>query len=69
MPKPPNSSWNLFTPVIIPSWMRGPDEPTEYDLAAKALGPDELTAWIRKWYWTKYVPEDVLIKMGLAERY
>ena len=51
------------------AYTRGPDEPTEYDLAAKALGPDELTAWIRKWYWTKYVPEDVLIKMGLAERY
>ena len=60
--------WNP-TLDLPPAYMRGPNEPTEYDLAAKALGPDELTAWIRKWYWTKYVPEDVLIKMGLAERY
>ena len=70
MPKPPNSQWNTWRPSPVPTWMRGPNEPTEYDLAVQQLGANstELAAWVRQWRWTKYVPEDVLMKMGLLER-
>ena len=48
--------------------MRGPDDPTEYDLAVKRLGPTgpAIEAWVRQWCWTRYVPEDVLKAMGLT---
>ena len=63
--------WRNPMSMLPLAQMRGPNEPTEYDLALAKFGPGspELDAWIRKWYWTKYVPENVLIKMGLAERY
>ena len=49
-------------------WMRKPGEPTEYDLALAKFGPGSsaLDAWVRQWCWTRYVPEDVLKKMGLG---
>ena len=49
-------------------WLRNPNEPTEYDLALAKFGPGspELDAWVRQWCWTRYVPEDVLKKMGLG---
>ena len=63
--------WRNPMSMLPLAQMRGPNEPTEYDLALAKFGPGspELDAWIRKWYWTKYVPENVLIKMGLDERY
>jgi hypothetical protein len=47
--------------------LRGPDEPTAYDLARASLGRAELDAWIRQWWLHRYVPEEVLGKMGLLE--
>ena len=49
--------------------MRGPDEPTEYEVAVKTLSPDELADWVRKWYLSNYVPEAVLLDMGLEHRW
>ena len=50
-------------------WLRNPNEPTEYYLALTKFGPGspELDTWVRRWCWTRYVPEDVLKTMGLAE--
>jgi len=50
---------------IMPGPMRAADEPTEYDVAAKTLEGNALTAWIRRWYMTRYVPEKVLEEMGI----
>ena len=50
-------------------WMRKPGEPTAYELAVKQYGPasPELKAWARQHYLSKYVPEDVLLAMGLEQ--
>jgi hypothetical protein len=47
--------------------MRGPDDPTEYDLAAATLPPADLDAWVRKWWRSRYVPEKVLARLGLDD--
>jgi hypothetical protein len=67
MPKPPNSQWNKWAPGSAQAWMRGPNEPTAYELAVKQFGFDslKLKAWVRRWYLSKYVPEDILADMRL----
>ena len=62
--------------TIMPAELRGPDEPTEFDLEAARLGltgasearlvaNSDLLVWVRRWYRTKYVPENLLEKWGL----
>lgn len=70
MPKP-KKGWSNPMSTLPQAQMRGPDEPTEYDLALAQLGASspELDDWVRKWYLSKYVPEDVLVKMGLEYRW
>ena len=68
MPRPKHG-WRNPMSTLPQDWMHGPDEPTEYDLALAKFGPgsSELKAWVRQWCWTRYVPEDVLKKMGLYD--
>jgi hypothetical protein len=49
--------------------MRGPNDPTEYEVAIKSLAPEALRKWVRSNYRTKYVPEDVLKTEGLEDRW
>ena len=51
---------------LVPTHERGPNDPTEYELASQSLCPRDLEAWVFKWWRTKYVPEDVLTRLGLA---
>jgi hypothetical protein len=62
--------------VIMPAEMRGPNEPTEFDLEVARLGltcaseeclaaNTELFTWARRWYRMKYIPERLLEKWGL----
>ena len=66
MPKP-KKGWSNPMSMLPQAQLRGPNEPTEYDLAAKQFGLDspELKSWVRRNYLSKYVPEDVLLAMGL----
>lgn len=56
------------------SSMRGPQEPTEFEVEVKRLGLSvedrvssiELRSWATRWYRTKYVPEDLLKIWHLA---
>ena len=54
---------------IEPLSMRGPNDPTEYEVAVKSLAPEALRRWVRSNYRTKYVPEDVLKTEGLEDRW
>ena len=60
-------------PKIMPSGyleqkpLRGPDEPTEYELAAARLDDAALRAWVERNYRSKYVPEEVLRTYGLRD--
>ena len=45
---------------------RGPNEPTEFDVVAARGSKAEVAAWVRQWYRTKYVPEDMLKELGLV---
>ena len=44
---------------------RAADEPTEYEVAVATLDAMALRQWVRRWYRSKYVPEDVLSALGL----
>ena len=67
--------------TLLTAVMRGPAEPTEFDLEMARLGltgateerlvaSAALRAWVQRWYRMKYVPEKLLEKWGLepAER-
>ena len=46
--------------------MRGPNDPTAYEEAAAVLDQKALDKWVRSHYLSKYVPEAVLERLGLA---
>ena len=65
--RPPNSKWG-HGPVLNPDWLRGPNEPTAYERAAKDLPSEALDIWVRRNYRSFYVPEAVLDRLGLTEK-
>lgn len=44
---------------------RGPNDPTDYEVAVKTLDAAALEAWILRWYRSRYVPEAELDRRGL----
>jgi hypothetical protein len=50
---------------IEPAPGRGPDDPTEYELAAARLSPKELRKWVRAHYRTRYIPDEALKAAGV----
>ena len=64
----PKKGWRNPMSMLPQVQMRGPDDPTEYEVAAKTLSQVELVAWVRRWYLSRYVPEEVLADLGLEDR-
>jgi hypothetical protein len=46
--------------------LRGPDEPTEWDLASARLNAVDLREWVCCNWQRVYVPEEVINAIGLA---
>jgi len=47
--------------------MRGPDEPTEYEVVVAEAAPERVRAWVWSNYRSKYVPEEVLSAFGIRD--